>query len=327
MMAPERIEGIILAAGMGKRMGALSSAVPKPLVTVTGRPMLEIAASKLLREGAEHLHINLFHLGAKIGEFTESTGWPVSLHFEEELLDTGGGIGNMARSIGDVETILLHNSDVISDSSFQPALAFHRRKSALFTMILAAGYGIHPPGYLPPPQVQTLPDGDITGFGPPARGSVDLTLAGYTGMAILSRDALRYFPEDRKTGLIEILRAMIAERPGSVAGYIADGDGRPFRWAETGSPGSLIDIHRRIMIDHELFDPLLDPPPLPIMSGDGSNISPDLEWNGFLCIGKNCRIEERSSLENCLLLDGSNVIAGTEASSTIFFPEGEVSVG
>jgi len=121
-MAGEKIEGIILAAGKGTRMAPLTDLMPKPLLPVTGVPILEIAAEKLLRSGASRLHINLFHLGGMIREYTAGKGWPVVFHEEEELLDTGGGIGNMVDDLAGADHILLHNGDIISSIGFEDAL-------------------------------------------------------------------------------------------------------------------------------------------------------------------------------------------------------------
>jgi MurNAc alpha-1-phosphate uridylyltransferase len=77
-----RLEGIILAAGKGTRMQPLTDRVPKPLLPVTGVPVLEIAAGKLLRTGASRLHINLFHLGGMIREYAEGKGWPFFISAE-----------------------------------------------------------------------------------------------------------------------------------------------------------------------------------------------------------------------------------------------------
>jgi len=336
-MAVGRIEGIILAAGKGTRMLPLTGVVPKPLLPVTGIPLLETAAQKLLRCGAARLHINLFHLGDRIREYAAGKNWPVTFHEEEELLDTGGGIGNMAEALGGADHILLHNGDVLSSFGFAEALEFHAARKALVTMIL-----VSPDGSLrtPPPSVIVDAGDGILGIGPsaealPARkGQVRM---GYTGMAVISPEALRYFPREKK-GLVPVLLEMISRGPGSVAAFdpsrarpgegparpVGSSSGRP-EWGEIGSPQSYLDMHRRIMIEKTRFDGAV-PPPLPLRAGPRSSIDPGAEWSGFLDVGDGALIESGTFLEDCVVLEGAVVRSGTRLSRAIVYEGGVMEV-
>ncbi len=307
-----RIEGIILAAGKGTRMLPLTDALPKPLLTVTGVPLLEIAAEKLLRSGASRLHVNLYHLGGMIREYAGGKGWPVVFHEEEELLDTGGGIGNMAGDLRDADHVLLHNGDVLSSFGFDEAFEYHIGQKAMVTMILMnAGEG----GRTPPAAVTVDAAGAVLDIGrPPPDGSRAL---GYTGMAIISGEALRYFPGEKK-GLVPVLLEMISDRPGSVAGFDASSIDAAV-WGEIGSPSSYIDIHRRIMVESVLFDGTIQPPPMPLRTGAGSSVDPGAEWSGFLDVGTGARIEGNTFLEDCVVLDGAVVRNGTRLRSAVVY--------
>ena len=311
-MTGGRIEGIILAAGKGTRMLPLTNIRPKPLLPVTGVPLLEIAAEKLLRSGAARLHVNLFHLGAMIREYVDGKGWPLLFHEEGELLDTGGGIGNMAGDLRDADYVLLHNGDVLSSFGFDEALEFHIGLKALVTMIL-----MNPEAgdRTPPAAVTVDAGGGVLDIGPsPPDGS---TALGYTGMAIISGEALGYFPREKK-GLVPVLLEMISDRPGSVAGFDASSIDAAV-WGEIGSPPSYLDIHRRIMIERILFDGAVQPPEMPLRTGVGSSIDPGAEWTGFLDVGNGARIEGNTFLEDCVVLDGAVVRNGTRLRSAVVY--------
>jgi NDP-sugar pyrophosphorylase family protein len=115
-------EAIILAAGFGTRMRPLTDVTAKPLLPVAGVPAIEIAAARLLRAGARRLHVNLHHHGVAVRAFAESKGWPAVFHEEREILDTGGGIGNMAGALGTDGPILLHNGDAVTSIRYDKAL-------------------------------------------------------------------------------------------------------------------------------------------------------------------------------------------------------------
>jgi NDP-sugar pyrophosphorylase family protein len=258
--------GMILAAGLGTRMGELSTFLPKPLVPILGRPLFGLIVDKLLREGVSHIHSNIHHLPEKIESYAESKGLPVTFHREELLLDTGGGIGNMASSGREADLVLLHNGDILTDISYGPAIEAHLGCGALFTMILLDGGKnvIHPPH-------QVVIDSDdclVSIGGDPGNDAKGTSRSGYTGLAIISQGAFDYFPEGEKSGLVEILLEMASACPGSVMGFRAgketEAQGKkagttvvrsPVAWAEAGTPASLLDLHRRILVGGERFTP------------------------------------------------------------------------
>jgi NDP-sugar pyrophosphorylase family protein len=303
------IAGVILAAGEGRRMRPLTGFRPKPGLPVLGRPAIDIIAEKLLRSGASSLHCNLFHLAGLIEEEAEGQKWPISFYRERELLGTGGGIGNMAGDLAGRDTIILHNGDIVSNIDFVPVIAFHSERGALFTMVLVDSG--------PPASVTCGPDGEVTGIGTEGRkGSCRL---GYTGTAVFDPAALDFFPAGRRGGLVESLREMMRARPGSVLGFDASAGSL---WGEIGSPESYLGLHKRILVGRERFDPLLEPPPLPLHVSDDASVDPGAAWRGFLSVEGGAVIERDTLLEDCVVLRGARVGRGTGHRRAIVFPQG-----
>lgn len=307
------IAGVILAAGEGRRMRPLTESRPKPGLPILGRPAIEIVSEKLLRSGASSLHCNLFHLADRIEETAAEWEWPIVFYREHELLGTAGGIGNMAGDLAGFDVIILHNGDIVSNIEFEPVIAFHRERGVLFTMVLSDSG--------PPASVLCNPDGEVTGIG--AEGTAGSRRRGYTGTAVFGPAALDFFPRDRGGSLVESLLEMIRVRPGSVAGYDAS---HGMLWSEIGSPESYIGLHRRILIGKERFDPLLEPPPLPLYVADEARVDPGAEWKGFLSVERGAFIETNALLEECIVLDGALVERGAHHRKAIIFPEGVITV-
>ncbi|MCK4236345.1 MAG: NDP-sugar synthase [Candidatus Krumholzibacteria bacterium] len=335
--------GVILAAGFGKRMLPLTSTIPKPLLPILGIPLFEITSKKLLRSGASRIHSNIHHLADHFEEFAASRDWPLTLHRETTLLGTGGGIGNMACELADFDTILLHNGDILSSIEYEPAIAYHASHGALITLLLTspshppdskdqfagthAGTQTRVPRRLPPPSIQITPSGEITGIGGARSetGSHTETL-GYSGIAVLSREALDYFPQDRRIDLVDILLAMIEKRPGSVMGYnTMSGDEQRF-WGEAGSPEFYLDLHRRVLAEKIRFDPLLDPPLLPIHVCHDAAVDPGTRWKGFVEVGPQAVVEKDASLEDCVILGNAVVCSGSSHCRAILYPGGIIQV-
>src|SRR3569623_3186206 len=84
---------MVLAAGYGKRLRPLTDTVPKPMVKVLGRPMIDVVLNRLAAAGVERAVINLHHLGNVIRDHLKDRKDIEILYSEEtEILETGGGI-------------------------------------------------------------------------------------------------------------------------------------------------------------------------------------------------------------------------------------------
>ena len=90
------MKALIFAAGMGDRLRPLTDTVPKALLPVDGRPMLEHVILKLKNAGFEDITINIHHLGDQILDFLRANHYlGLEIHISDErefMLDTGGGI-------------------------------------------------------------------------------------------------------------------------------------------------------------------------------------------------------------------------------------------
>ncbi len=221
----------------------------------------------------------------------------------------------MANEVSHADAILLHNGDVLSNISYEPALALHRRSEALVTLMLV------PSG--PPANVAINDNGELltigSGAGKLAREGRTL---GYTGMAVLSPESLEFFPRGKRAGLVDILLEMVRTKAGSVVGWNAASHGAPFAWGDAGSPSGYLEIHRNILIEKVRFDPALEPPSLPFHLGEQATVEPGASWKGFCAIGRRAVIERDASLENCVVMDETTVPRGSIHKNEILFPGG-----
>jgi NDP-sugar pyrophosphorylase family protein len=95
---------MILAAGKGTRLYPLTETMPKPMVPVAGKPVLEHTLNWLHRHGILDIAINVHYQSTAIRDyFTDGTGFGVSLHYsqEPELLGTAGGVRQMESCFGE----------------------------------------------------------------------------------------------------------------------------------------------------------------------------------------------------------------------------------
>ena len=111
---------MILAAGRGERMRPLSDRVPKPLLEVGGRALVEHQLLALARAGFKRAVINVHHLGEQIIERLGDGGrYGIEIVYSREaaLLGTAGGIRNALPLLGDAP-FAVTNADIFSDYDF-----------------------------------------------------------------------------------------------------------------------------------------------------------------------------------------------------------------
>ena len=117
---PER--GMVLAAGRGERMRPLTDRLPKPLVEVHGKAMLDRALDRLAAVGVGQAVVNLYHLGDLIETHLAGRARPdIVFSRETELLDTGGGVRAALVWLGEAPFYVL-NGDVVWLDGLTPAL-------------------------------------------------------------------------------------------------------------------------------------------------------------------------------------------------------------
>ena len=129
------MKAMILAAGLGTRLGGITATQPKCLVDVGGRPILGLVVDALKRAGATELVINLHYRGDQIRAWVERwVDLPTSFSVEAELLGTGGGIKQARQYLDGDQPFIVHNGDVYSEFDLQAMLRTHRQSSAIATL-------------------------------------------------------------------------------------------------------------------------------------------------------------------------------------------------
>ena len=93
---------MILAAGRGSRMGELTNEIPKPLIKVNGKCLIDYIIDKAVEAGINDLVVNVSYLGDKIVEhLNKRKDVDIKFSYEEERLETGGGVKKALPLLGD----------------------------------------------------------------------------------------------------------------------------------------------------------------------------------------------------------------------------------
>lgn len=112
------MQSMIFAAGLGTRLKPLTDRIPKALVRVGGKPLIEYVLKNLVAAGSKRIVVNVHHFANQIIEYLQQNDFGVDIRVSDEtemLLDTGGGIKNAAPFFNTNEPVLIHNVDILSN--------------------------------------------------------------------------------------------------------------------------------------------------------------------------------------------------------------------
>ncbi len=116
-------KAMVLAAGLGLRMRPLTEHLPKPLVEVAGKPLIEYTLEMLEGAGVAQAVVNASYLASQLeAYFARRHGLPVTLSFETDRLETGGGIAHALPLLGSAPFFSMNSDVILRDGAGKPAL-------------------------------------------------------------------------------------------------------------------------------------------------------------------------------------------------------------
>ena len=142
------MKAMLFAAGLGTRLRPLTDTLPKCLVPVNDRPMIDYPLLLLRHYGIREIVVNVHHHAERVEEYLgDGSRFGVDIAYSREpvLLDTGGGLLGAKRFL-DHGTFVIVNSDVLIDLPLDEVVRFHTNHNAAATLVLrkdpkAAAYG------------------------------------------------------------------------------------------------------------------------------------------------------------------------------------------
>jgi aminoglycoside/choline kinase family phosphotransferase/dTDP-glucose pyrophosphorylase len=195
------MKALILAAGLGTRLRPYTNHTPKPLFSIQGRPLLDMAISKLIAAGCKAAVINTHHLHARIEAHIARQTYPIPIQtrYEPVILGTGGAIKNVA-DFWDHRPFMVVNADIVTTIDFRQVYDFHCRHSHPATLVLADDPEFN--------SVAFDAAGFVTGFRKRSDAAAALT---FTGIQVLDPEILDFIPDEMPSSSIDAYTRMISE--------------------------------------------------------------------------------------------------------------------
>jgi dTDP-glucose pyrophosphorylase/CBS domain-containing protein len=203
-LAPEKaspMEAVIMAGGFGKRLHPLTNDTPKPMLPIDGRPLMEVAVSRLYQAGVRRVSVTTHYLPEKIFEhFGDGHKFGVDLNYVNEVdpLGTAGALRLLPPWKG---TLLVMNGDILTDVNFDTLRRFHREHKAALTVAVRK-YDF------------SVPYGVVETSGGIVAGIVEKPTLEFfvnAGIYLLEPECREYIPEGTRFDMPDLIRNLIAD--------------------------------------------------------------------------------------------------------------------
>jgi len=284
---------IILCAGFGTRLRPLTDEVPKPLVPVGDRTILEHALSGLEAAGIREAVVNVHHLPEQFAGVVSASSVHVRVLVESEIRGTAGGVAG-ARAYLSTAPVLVWNGDILATPPIERLLA--RCEAQSFCLAVA-----------PRSQADGTVGLDAEGNVVRLRGErfgTEVRSADYVGVLALGADALASLPE--RGCLFGDAALPLLRSGGRVRTVAVNGP-----WTDAGDPHSLLDANLAWLAARGAGS----------FMGPGAAVAPGVEARQAV-IGAGARVEGQGAIERCLICPGAHAFAPLK--DVIVAPSGRV---
>jgi NDP-sugar pyrophosphorylase family protein len=187
------MKALLLAAGEGKRLRPLTDKMPKPMIPVAGRPILEHTIKFLARWGIRDIAINLHHCPDVVKtHLGDGSGFGVRIiySYEPELLGTAGAVKKLENFFE--ETFLVIYGDNLINCDLKHLLSFHQAHHGMGTIVLHYRHDVSQSG------VVILDDDErIAQFLEKPKADQVISHWANAGIFVLEKEVLKYIPSDK----------------------------------------------------------------------------------------------------------------------------------
>lgn len=235
------MKAMLFAAGLGVRLRPLTDTLPKCLVPVNGRPMIDYPLTLLRHYGIREIVVNVHHHADQVEAYLgDGARFDVDIAYSREpvLLDTGCGLLG-ARKFLDRGAFVVMNSDVLIDLRLDQVLRFHREQAPAATLVLrkdpmADAYGA----------IWTDEQGTIRKLlhhEAPGGGAGALEQYMFTGVHVVEPRIFRYMEGPAPFSITRTTYPRMLAGAERLCGFAFDG-----HWQDMGTPERLRDADRKL---------------------------------------------------------------------------------
>jgi NDP-sugar pyrophosphorylase family protein len=311
------MKAMVLAAGVGSRLEPLTNQVPKPMVPIANRPVMQHIFALLKAHGITDVASNLHYLPEKIqAYFGDGSDFGISWKqlVESELSGDAGGVRACRDYLRDGTFIVLMG-DLLTDADLSYVIRTHQQKKALASIAIKQVDDVRHFGV-----VLTDKNGFIVGFQEKPQPEEALSNYASTGIYVLEPEVFDHIPADGQYGFGRQLFPSLVQKGLPVLGISID----DYYWSDVGT----ISQYRLSNFDALEGRVKINLPGKATAFGraeSGSQVSPDARIEGKLMIGKNSHVAAGVRIKGHVLIgDNCQIESNAELHDTIVWSDSKV---
>lgn len=292
-------QAFVLGAGLGTRLRPLTDELPKPLVPIFQKPLITFAFDHLIAAGCTKFCVNTHHQPRRFDEgFPDGIyrGTRIEFRHESVLLETGGGIANVADLLGK-EPFLVYNADILSDLPLAPLLDEHARTGNMVTLALRSHAGPQHIAF----DRESGQIADIRNL--LGTGRADEFV--FTGIYAVEPEFLRLLEPGVKRSVIPTFLEMI--RSGAKLGGVVIDEGD---WWDVGTRAAYLQLHRDLpALPFPLYG--APDPAWRAVIHPRATIEPGAEVRGCSVVGARAKVGAQTVLDDTIVWPGAQIVSGS----------------
>jgi mannose-1-phosphate guanylyltransferase/phosphomannomutase len=313
------MKAIIMAGGEGSRLRPLTCACPKPMVPLMDRPVMAYALDLLKKHGITQIGVTLQYLPERVTEYFgdgSDMGVELSYFIEDKPLGTAGSVRQAEEFLKEPFVVL--SGDGLTDCDLTQAIAFHKDRGALATMVLKKvenplEYGV----VVADAQGRVARFLEKPGWGEVCSDTVN------TGIYILEPEVVAQIPADRPYDFGREMFPALVEKGQPVFGYVMRG-----YWCDIGDVSAYVKAHGDIMDGRVAVDIPFKPGAVtrqagaridrsavlegPCFVGEGASIEAGARIGAYSVLGAGCAIKAGASIKRGIIWRGAQVGEGAQ---------------
>jgi len=319
------MKALFLAGGMGTRLKPLTDDLPKPMVPMMGKPLLERNMLKFKECGVEEIILSTCYKSQKIEEyFGNGSNLGLKIHYacEDTPLGTGGAIKNAEEFFND--TFIIYYADILSDISIRDMMKFHKAKRASVTIAITqvenySAYGVieynkhlFAQSFIEKPKLSEIKSKYIN-----------------AGIYIFEPNILKEFPKSQAVSLEREIYPLLLKKGYSIAVYKSEE-----YWMDIGTVEKYIKANQDILSgtchlselkdkNDDIFigkNTIIHPSTKiigPVYIGENTIIGAHSTIGPNTIIGNNCRVGINNTIVNSIVWDKINIQKNFKFTETI----------
>lgn len=310
----KKLKAMVMAAGMGSRLEPVTLCMPKPLIPIMNKPLMDIILTNLHSIGVKNVISNTHYLADQIINRYKNNKLGIKFNYikEETLSGTAGGVKKCQFFFDKGEDFIVISGDILTNADLKKGIEIHKKSGAVATIGVkkipierVSGFGV----------VVKDKDGYVTSFQEKPKVEEAKSDLINTGIYIFNYDIFNYIPEDTFYDFAkDVFPKLLEER--QINTFEIDE-----YWNDIGT----IEQYKQSIQDVfngkcDIGENKITETNLGNYVAGNTKLPHNIRFLGNNVIGNNCHIGEYVMLKNCIVFDSSEIKSGSEYTNRIVMP-------